>query len=491
MNRIFDFAHRTGIALQACREWFVTAAGGSARLQIIALLAGAFALNTSDLAALSAVAGPLKEAYHLSNGLVGLLIATTSFSGALFTLPAGILADRVNRKYLLIAAIALWGGATLATGLAPDFVFLLVARIAVGSLTAAASPIVASLTGDFFPPVERAKIYGMILSGELVGTGVGYVCAGEISEVLSWRWPFYLLTIPSIALCWAIWRWLPEPERGGQNKIHADQADARHGDDETRQRQASDKPELSENLLRGSGYTPRPELVLHEDPGRKSFWWAIGYLLKVPTYRNLIIASALSYYFFGGVRGFGLIFLTQQYRLPRAVVSALALFIGLGAVVGVLIGAGASGWLLRRRRPDARIIVPGVSLFAAALFLAPAILTRSVYLGIALFSAGAAAIGAANAPLDAARLDIVHPHLWGRAEAGRMTLRGLLEGGAPAIFGFASQWFGGGRMGLEYAFLLMLIPLVIASCLAVFVRHDYLRDVATAMASVRETRSSS
>ncbi|HVC30687.1 MAG TPA: hypothetical protein VND24_05830 [Steroidobacteraceae bacterium] len=39
---------------------------------------------------------------------------------------------------------------------------------------------------------------------------------------------------------------------------------------------------------------------------------------------------------------------------------------------------------------------------------------------------------------DTARLDVVHPRMWGRAEAGRMALRSAFEGGAPLLFGAMS-----------------------------------------------------
>jgi hypothetical protein len=91
--------------------------------------------------------------------------------------------------------------------------------------------------------------------------------------------------------------------------------------------------------------------------------------------------------------------------------------------------------------------------------------------------------------MDAARLDIVHARLWGRAEAGRMALRGLLEGVAPILFGSISGLIGGSR-GLDWTFLIMLAPVVIASALAMPARRSYPTDVATADASARAIAAS-
>jgi hypothetical protein len=109
-----------------------------------------------------------------------------------------------------------------------------------------------------------------------------------------------------------------------------------------------------------------------------------------------------------------------------------------------------------------------------------------VAVALPLLTLGAALLGAANPPMDAARLDIIHPALWGRAEAIRTVLRTLGEAGAPVLFGLVSQSvFHGGKHGLEYTFLLFLITLIAAGLLALTAMRTYPRDVATAAASHR------
>jgi hypothetical protein len=134
---------------------------------------------------------------------------------------------------------------------------------------------------------------------------------------------------------------------------------------------------------------------------------------------------------------------------------------------------------------SARVVVPGVALLLAIVFIGPAIWISNAYVGTGLLTLGTAALSGANPPIDAARLDIVPSRLWGRGEAGRMALRGLLEGGAPLLFGAMSEWLGGGTNGLEWTFLIMLIPVIVASSFAIPARRTYPRDVATADASMR------
>ena len=55
----------------------------------------------------------------------------------------------------------------------------------------------ASLVGDWFNGHERGQIYSYILTGELVGAGVGFVVTGDISS-FSWRAAFLILSLPGL-----------------------------------------------------------------------------------------------------------------------------------------------------------------------------------------------------------------------------------------------------------------------------------------------------
>jgi sugar phosphate permease len=240
--------------------------------------------------------------------------------------------------------------------------------------------------------------------------------------------------------------------------------------------------------------------VLHEDPTGRSLWWAVRYVLRVRTNLIIIIASALGYFFFTGLRSFSTLYVTGHYGLHKPVADALLLVIGVGALAGVFAGGRVSDRLLHQGNVRGRIIVPTVCLFALVPVMAPAIATDSVALALPLFVLGAFLLGAPNPPLDAARLDIIHPRLWGRAEGVRTVLRTLGEAGAPLLFGYISQYVFGGpgasagnsgsgavhtgdARGLEYTFLIFLVPLLAAAILALAALRTYPRDVATATAS--------
>ena len=412
--------------LQSLRERVIDALGGPARFQVILVLAAVLGLDSADKGALSAVSDQLKKAFEIGNVEIGLLLAVVSFVGAIATLPMGVLADRVRRRVVLMIAVATWAAAMIACGLATSYWFLLISRLALGAVTAASWPCVASMTGDFFPARERASIFGLILSGELIGAGFGFVVAGEVSTLLDWRWGFFAMALPSLLLVWVIWRYLPEPDRGTQHWLQLGEEDpeaasgphrgtaskeARH---DTGAASGALTAMHKKVLARHVG--PRPELVLREDPTRWGLLRTLGCLLHVPSYRLLIIASMLAYFYFSGMRGFAMIYFTGHYHLSRWLVIMLVIVVGAGAIVGLVAGGRISGLLLNCGRINARIVVPVFALFLSIPLLGLGIWTTNVWIGLAALTVGAGSLAAALAPIDAARLDIVHPRMWGAAK---------------------------------------------------------------------------
>src|SRR5579875_415693 len=492
----------------------VRAAGGPSGFRVVVTLAAVLGLSGADTGTISSTTSELERAFGVGNAQIGLLLSVVGLVGAVCTIPAGVLTDRTRRTRLLAGCIALWAAATVMSGFAASYLWMLLARVALGVVTAATGPVVASLTGDYFPAADRGRMYGMILAGDLLGSGFGYVVSGDLSAVTTWRAAFWWLAVPSLALAWVVWR-LPEPARGGFSRIAAgeeeirDERDIRPGEREAAANghggqpaggPGSEQSGLAERAVIRADVQPRRGLVLREDPTDRSVWWAVRYVLRVRTNVVLIAASALGYFFFAGLRSFAIIFATRHYGVSKPAATALILVIGAGALAGVFAGGRIADRLLARGHVRARVLVPTVCLLALPPVLAPAIATRSVAAALPLLTFGAFLLGAPNPPLDAARLDIMHPRLWGRAEGVRTLLRSAGESAAPLLFGYVSQYVfagpgssagsgsGGAQAnaaGLEYTFLVFLIPLIAAGLLALAALRTYPRDVATAIASIR------
>ena len=210
--------------------------------------------SSADASTVGASATELRHALHIGNTDIGLLVARRPRSSprsracrSAFS-PTGC-----RRTRTLGVAIVLWGVAMVWSATVPDFGQLLVTRLALGGVTAAAGPFVASLVGDYFARVERGRIYGYILAGELLGAGVGFAVTGDIAA-LSWRAAFVILALPAFVLAWLVWR-LPEPARGGRGAAVA------RGAEPTPEAAAPGRRD-AQRLAAERGIEPDPELVL-------------------------------------------------------------------------------------------------------------------------------------------------------------------------------------------------------------------------------------
>jgi predicted MFS family arabinose efflux permease len=454
------------------------ALGGAERTRVVVLLASVLALSSADATTVGAAATPLRNALGISNTDIGLLVTVTSLVAALASLPFGVLADRVRRTSTLGVVIALWGGAMIWSATVPTFGQLLLTRVVLGGVTAAAGPFVASLVGDYFPSYERGRIYGYILAGELVGAGFGFAVTGDIAA-LSWRAAFVILALPAFVLAWLVFR-LPEPKRGGRDALIAPGAEPAPvgppGSD-------GDQPTDAQRLAREQGIEPDPELS-PSDPGRMGLIAATRYVLSIRTNVVLILASAGGYFFLAGIQTFGVEFVTRQYGIDQALGTLVLLVVGAGGVAGVLAGGAIGDQLLRRGFLNGRILVSVVAGVAAVILFVPAIFARKATMALPYITLAALALSAQNPPLDAARLDIVVPQLWGRAEGIRTFLRTLGQAAAPVVFGGVSDYvFGGGRAALQWTFALMLLPLAGSAYFLYKGLSTYPRDVASAGAA--------
>ncbi|SIR63826.1 drug resistance transporter, EmrB/QacA subfamily [Microbispora rosea] len=131
----------------------------------------------------------------LGFSLADLQWISTAFAlcAAGFTLFFGRIGDLIGRKRIFLGGLALLGAASLAGGLAPSPAVLIVARIAQGLATAAATPAgLALLTTSFSEGPLRQKALG--LNGALMSAGftAGAVLGGVLTDLLSWRWAFFV-----------------------------------------------------------------------------------------------------------------------------------------------------------------------------------------------------------------------------------------------------------------------------------------------------------
>jgi AAHS family 4-hydroxybenzoate transporter-like MFS transporter len=112
-----------------------------------------------------------------SSGLIGLMF------GGLFVAP---LADRIGRRPILIACIALFGLCSLATALSPSIAALDGFRFLTGLGIGGAMPNAIALTAEYSPLRRRSSMIALMLTGFIMGS----IAAGLIAAWLvpGWGW---------------------------------------------------------------------------------------------------------------------------------------------------------------------------------------------------------------------------------------------------------------------------------------------------------------
>src|SRR5512132_2308481 len=180
----------------------------------LALLTFVYVLNFLDRTLIYILFTPIKKEMAFSDLQLALL-GTTSFV-IFYTalgIPFGRLADRVVRKNMIAGGLAVWCIFSGLTGFASSFWSLFLCRVMVGVGEATLGPAALSLLSDYFPPRRRATVQAIYSSGIAVGAGLAFFLGGWIAEHLGWRWAFYLLGFPGLAVAVLVF-FLREQTRG-------------------------------------------------------------------------------------------------------------------------------------------------------------------------------------------------------------------------------------------------------------------------------------
>jgi MFS family permease len=130
--------------------------------------------------------GPIKRDFQLTDTEVSLLAgAAFVIFFVLFGLLFGRLADRANRKRIILIGAVFWSLATTACGLAQNFVQLFIARISVGIGEASLSPSALSTISDYFPRERLTRAISFYTGAQYVGAGLALVVGGLAIKFVS------------------------------------------------------------------------------------------------------------------------------------------------------------------------------------------------------------------------------------------------------------------------------------------------------------------
>ncbi|NCU04492.1 MAG: MFS transporter, partial [Chitinophagaceae bacterium] len=114
---------------------------------------------------------------------------------------AGMIADRVNRKWLIVVSLFVWSAVTLAMGYAQNFTQLYWLRAAMGVSEALYIPAGLALIADYHSDKTRSLAIGIHMTGLYMGQALGGFGA-TIASAFSWKTAFH--TFGLIGIVYAV-----------------------------------------------------------------------------------------------------------------------------------------------------------------------------------------------------------------------------------------------------------------------------------------------
>jgi predicted MFS family arabinose efflux permease len=147
--------------------------------------------------------------FGISNAQFGLLVSAYTLSAGLSGLMAATYIDRFSRKQLLLTMYPLFGLATLACGLAPDYFWLMVVRIAAGLFGGVLSALAQTIVADVIPFERRGRAMSVVMTSFSVSTVAGVPLGLFLAAHFNWHAPFFGIALLVGLLALGAWQTLP------------------------------------------------------------------------------------------------------------------------------------------------------------------------------------------------------------------------------------------------------------------------------------------
>jgi MFS family permease len=195
---------------------------------VVIALTAVYTLSFVDRTILSLLVPSIKRDLGVSDTQIGVLqgLAFSVFY-TLMGLPIGRLADRWNRRNLIVAGILVWSLFTTLGSVAKSYLLLFLTRIGVGVGEASLSPAGYSMLSDYFPKQKLGAAISVFYMGVFIGSALAQLVGGTTIDMLartpfitvpvlgamaSWRLTFVIVGLPGVLFALLAWT-IREPVR--------------------------------------------------------------------------------------------------------------------------------------------------------------------------------------------------------------------------------------------------------------------------------------
>lgn len=160
--------------------------------EVLLLLWMAYLLNQGDRQVFNTVLPAIRDALNLTDTSVGLIATIFNLFYAIMVPVGGWAGDRFSRKWVTTISILFWSVATMFTGLATSFMWLVVLRsVATGGGEAFFGPANYSLLGQYHTDT-RARAMSIHQTAYYIGVILAGWLAGLIADKMGWKYSFII-----------------------------------------------------------------------------------------------------------------------------------------------------------------------------------------------------------------------------------------------------------------------------------------------------------
>jgi len=151
--------------------------------------------------------------FHISTQQFSLIVSAYSYAAFTSGIIAAFIIDNFDRKKSLLFGYIGFIVGTLLCGLAPDYKFLIAARIMAGSFGGLIGAQVLSIVADTFSYERRGRAMGYLMAAFSVASVLGVPLSLYVANIISWHAPFIMVAIMGFLLIPFIIKFVP-PMKG-------------------------------------------------------------------------------------------------------------------------------------------------------------------------------------------------------------------------------------------------------------------------------------
>ncbi len=138
------------------------------------------------------------KTFSASGLMIGVIMGAFSLSRGLLGPFVGRLSDRIGRKRFILAGLGAFAVVSLSYSLAGNVWQLVLVRILQGSASVMVTPIAQGYVGDMTPVGQEGKLMNLFYAAMFIGTGLGPLLGGVLTDVWSYHAAFAGMGILSV-----------------------------------------------------------------------------------------------------------------------------------------------------------------------------------------------------------------------------------------------------------------------------------------------------